>query len=314
MNASAYLPLVNPARSFSGGLSSMIRGPARFMDKLSTVRNPTVTQDSEMMDESPGKKKAPKIQPVTASERPIIFSAPMVRAILEGRKTQTRRVVKPQPERVEPYDEIVTSLTGGGLQVAAQAISGRETSVVHVPAGWRWKSLYVSAEHYPQDDHPAGFRANLVYHCPYGAPGDRLWVREAFAVEERGRDADGGLRYRYRANGASRVVGDEWVHLKGWFMSPTTAPEHYRWRPPIYMPRWASRITLEVTGVRVERLQDITVEDCQAEGCTGSPHGPMADLILFPTLWDTINGKRAPWASNPWVWVVEFKPLPGPLR
>lgn len=79
------------------------------------------------------------------------------------------------------------------------------------------------------------------------------------------------------------------------------------WRPSIHMPRWASRITLEITAVRVERLQEISEADVQAEGCTGSPFGKAADAMLFPTLWDSINAKKHPWESNPWVWVVEFK-------
>lgn len=192
-------------------------------------------------------------------ERPILFSAPMVRAILDGRKTQTRRVVRGQ---VGALDRGQPTIVGG----------------------------------------PA---------CPYGAPGDRLWVRETWAaIDERGEavsrrtrhvDQNCGDRLVYRAD--DRVLTEQW-------------------RSPLFMPRWASRITLEVTTVRVERLQAITEEDACAEGVTqtdgrwwdGAPHAVKGTPRALPTareafadLWDAINGKRAPWSSNPWVWVVSFR-------
>ena len=192
------------------------------------------------------------------SDHPIIFSGPMVRAILDGRKTQTRRVVKPQPYQIE-------------------------TSWLRpVPGEW-WKHL----------------RPRL----PYGIPGDRLWVRETWAEYV---DVESGVhddeRFCYRATDK--------------MMLPV------KWRPSIHMPRWASRITLEVTGVRVERLQEISEADARVEG-VGRDTNPCdhvrqscADIgCLGPThrasfceLWDTLNAKRGySWESNPWVWVVEFK-------
>ena len=185
-------------------------------------------------------------------ERPILFSAPMVRAILEGAKTQTRRVVRGQ---VAALDRGHATIIGG----------------------------------------PS---------CPYGAPGDRLWVRETWtAIDERGEavsrrtrhvDQNCGDRLVYRAD--DRVLTEQW-------------------RPSIFMPRWASRITLEVTAVRVERLHDITEEDARREGVEPAPFAkagrPAGHLHLeaFEDVWDSINGKHAPWASNPWVFVIDFRRL-----
>lgn len=181
-------------------------------------------------------------------ERPIIFSGEMVRAILEGRKTQTRRVVKPQPWPVETVD----------------------------------------TERHVIVSHPDKLR---VPPCPYGQPGDRLWVRETW-WHPRATEA-------HIDNVAYRADGEMPCHLV-----------ETNWRPSIHMPRWASRILLEVTDVRVERVQDISEADVQAEGCTGSPFGPMGDAVLFPRVWDSINAKRGhDWDTNPWVWVVSFRVL-----
>jgi len=172
-------------------------------------------------------------------ERPILFSGQMVRAILEGRKTMTRRVIKPQP-------------------VGAWAAPGKTA-------------------------------------CPYGQPGDRLWVRETFATlcpgsyeEEKPRaGAHQDIRYK-----ASDRMADCSADIRG-----------YRWRPSIFMPRWASRINLEITAVRVERVKDISINDAHAEGMTGTH-----TLGDFRELWDSINSKRGHgWDANSWVWVVEFK-------
>jgi hypothetical protein len=186
-------------------------------------------------------------------ERPILFSGPMVRAILAGRKTQTRRVVAD----LNPT-------------LAESAASGSQI-------------------------------ANAL-RCPYGAPGDRLWVRETWAAQ-RALDKlppqmiEAGAWVEYAAGPGGGIL------------------DRGKWRPSIFMPRWASRILLEVTAVRVERLQDISETDAEAEGVDAVS---MADVPRqatmnrradFKQLWDSINAKRAPWASNPWVWVVEFKRL-----
>lgn len=172
----------------------------------------------------------------------------MVRAILAGRKTQTRRVIKPQLERMQ---------TSGGVLF-----------------GWL-------------DDHWHGFKN------PYGWPGNRLWVRETWSEHP---DGDGII---YRASDP------------GWDDEKTGL----RWHPSIHMPRWASRITLEVTRVWVERIQKISLEDVKAEGIgafifakgvlSETPPDPRWKFI---ELWDSINAKRGyGWGINPWVWEIEFK-------
>lgn len=185
-------------------------------------------------------------------ERPMVFSAPMIRALLDGSKTQARYVVKPMRGRQSAWlsRELIDksprlTLTQGDGRVGAQM------------------------------EHPRGGPLGWVA-CPHGAPGDRLWVRETWV------HSSDGVLYRER--------GDRWP---------------YAWRPSVHMPRWASRISREITDVRVERLQDISEADARAEGIA------LDDCITpraeFAELWNSINGKRAPWASNPWVWVIEFK-------
>lgn len=198
--------------------------------------------------------------------RPILFSGPMVMAIREGRKTQTRRVVRPQPE--EGWS-ILPDVSGGWCAMRTRAVS-----------------------HYPV--------AVADIHCPYGQPGDRLWVRETFRVEGCGDpactncDLNGCEHAVYRAD-----CDHECNHDKS-----------TKWKPSIFMPRWASRITLEVKAVRVERLQEITEKDALAEGAHPGGFASRRAVPFFQQLWDTINGKKHPWASNPWVWVVSFTPTP----
>ena len=207
-------------------------------------------------------------------ERPILFSGPMVRAILEGRKTMTRRAVKLQTAPTE-YPQ------GGGAKFVQ--ISGKQ---------YWWNS---------QKDHPA----HVTKACPYGQPGDRLWVREAFSQHPQFADL------------AYRADGEEFEDSHGFLWEP-------KWKPSIHMPRSASRILLEITAVRVERLHDISEADAQAEGVervvvgsgwrrycdpdseeVGVP--PCGDARRsFRSLWKYINGAES-WNSNPWVWVVEFK-------
>lgn len=196
-------------------------------------------------------------------ERPILFSGPMVRAILDGSKTQTRRVLSPQPDSdgwVE-YGKLPSS--------AGSAYIGNATS--------------------------GGICTRVV--CPYGRPGDRLWVRETWAaVEWAYRDGTEGTRVLYCADEPSR---NEWRPEEG-----------DRWRPSIHMPRWASRITLEVTNVRVERLQAISEDDVEAEGVgltewNGHPEWPRT--AGFAELWDSLAKPGVRWADDPWMWVVGFK-------
>jgi hypothetical protein len=226
-------------------------------------------------------------------ERPIIFSASMVRAILNGTKTQTRRTVQPQPaEWLHPMPCPSTT-----------------------PEGWQGP-LDHSLWAHEGDEHDGESRR-----CPYGQPGDRLWVRETFAIVPR-------TAYRC-SEGVQQTLRpdddhDAAIYREGW----TRSRGGFRWRPSIHMPRWASRIELKVTGIRVERLQDISEADCIAEGIergVGFPGwyryplpGDAPGLstagkvptayprLAYRALWASINGPGA-WDANPWVWVVEFK-------
>ena len=190
-------------------------------------------------------------------EHPILFSGEMVRAILDGRKTMTRRVIKPQP------------------------VSIPEAKVAH--ANWIMQNRT----------------------CPYGQPGDRLWVRETWKPTRAScaiaTGIDGpGTYVRYRADDSRRTVAHS-MKCRGADREP--------WHPSIFMPRWASRITLEITEVRVERVQDITEEDAKAEAPPFPfDYTPASYRSLFRALWDSLNAKRGyGWAANPWVWVISFK-------
>lgn len=200
-------------------------------------------------------------------ERPILFSGEMVRAIIAGAKTQTRRIVLPRAvERL-------------GLSMVS--IAGRV---------------------FP--DVPAA----PIQHsgCPYGVPGDRLWVRETWRTHERPSDSVDGIEFAadlgFREIANTRAAADLWAEAND------NGRHRRMWRPSIFMPRWASRITLEVTGVRGERLQDISNDDARAEGVAEWNGDEPGDYRGgFRDLWDKINGKRAPWESNPWVWRIEFR-------
>lgn len=190
-------------------------------------------------------------------ERPILMCGSMVLASLEGRKTQTRRTVKD----VDPIEDLTFSNQDGTRH-------RRVCSGAYGP----WVT------------------------CPYGQPGDRLWVRETWAPTPGGpaTKENGAL---YRADG----------HDANWL-----------WKPSIHMPRWASRLTLEIVSVRVERLQDISEEDAKSEGVEVLSQGFKCYLgadcqcgdarMSFMSLWESINGPGS-WEKNDWVWVIEFKRL-----
>lgn len=208
----------------------------------------------------------------------MLFSGPMVRAILDGRKTQTRRVVKPQPRWVEADNAYHA---GGGFR-------GTE--------GWRYEggSRKAPIDFTWASDEAPSLDATA---CPYGQPGDRLWVRETFWPRpDRTRE-----QMRNGADTWPRVIydmeGPDVEELRSWGWKKT---------PSIHMPRWASRLSLEVTGVRVERLQAITAEGVEAEGWRSST--PEALVPGFAEFWDSLNASRGfGWDANPWVWVVEFQ-------
>lgn len=202
-------------------------------------------------------------------ERPILFSGEMVKAILAGRKTQTRRVVK------------------------QQAWVGQDNGV------------------YTLDKKEGVVPLSEVY----GKTGDLLWVRETWCPA----NSENGPVVCYRADYHRRYLSDESYPVdyerfpagrNAWscWASDLESGIEGAWRPSIFMPRWASRITLRITEIRVERLQEITEEDAKAEGVAGWHDTPVGTVYRpeFQMLWDRINGKRAPWASNPWVWVVGF--------
>lgn len=197
-------------------------------------------------------------------ERPILFSGGMVRAILDGRKTMTRRAVKPQfASDAEPAE--MCAITPEGWQTAGH--SGR----------W-WDSCSGNSDE--------------AVRCPYGVPGDRLWVRETWAQNwNQLSDTQIDRAYVYRADGEARAQ-DNGCDLP--------------WRPSIHMPRSASRITLEVTGVRVERLREISEADAIAEGVERPESGiPICSARQwFRVLWEQINKS---WEPDTWVWVVEFR-------
>lgn len=198
----------------------------------------------------------------------------MVRAILEGRKTQTRRIVKPPGLHFEYVPDGVK-----GPYWRAGEWHRRNGVMTDISSG-PWHGM-----------NDNGTRQWVLSLCPYGQPGDRLWVKETYSAH--GELGDWGRKY-YRAD-----LGD---HAR--------EPHGLAWRPSIFMSRSASRITLEVTGVRVERLQDISCEDAKSEGCTvDSWHYPVSTTpgkSAYRTLWESINGPDS-WDANPWVWVISFK-------
>jgi hypothetical protein len=215
-------------------------------------------------------------------EHPILFSAAMIRAILDGRKTQTRRVLGVQPlDILTPADK-------------------RASSLAKVTRKWDGKRVWFALT--VRGETIEGNRG-VAFRCKYGEVGDRLWVREAFAWMD---DKEVWYRATDEAKGAA-IEGDD-------VDEDTGKPLKFRWTPSIYMPRWASRITLELTGVRVERLQDITEADAIAEGVDAVTmadmprQGTMNRYTDFAHIWEKINAKRGyGWDANPWVWALTFK-------
>lgn len=251
-------------------------------------------------------------------ERPILMSAPMVRAILAGQKTQTRRVMKVQPPEYIKHTVSPQEKRGEPKKHPAPYFDAYN----HGPF-WCWWDEY--------DRQGDGW-----IRCPYGQPGDRLWVRETHAYISPDEDVRPWeeCNIEYKADTGNPYPGD-WPadQAKGYDFAP-------KWRPSIHMRRTASRILLEVVSVRVERLQDISEEDCVAEGIEGRSNGDMMEgdyqefwhNYVKPTvmmkdeddedievdnyfdkpsesyrsLWESINGPGS-WDLNPYVWVVEFK-------
>lgn len=208
-------------------------------------------------------------------ERPIIFSGPMVRAILEGRKTQTRRIVNKKlpsgwnlADGPRLYHPVVVNEDGeeeAGPEVFGAGFDGDDGEEYWIP-------------------------------CRYGGPGDRLWVRETWRQDYQGGAVLGGRPiYKATCNEAEAQKA---------IVNP--------WRPSIHMPRWASRILLEITEVRVQRVQEISEKDAMAEGVQPEHMRPARGPWLsgpaeaFASLWDSIHGPGA-WERNDWVWAITFR-------
>lgn len=214
-------------------------------------------------------------------ERPILFAGRLVRAILDGRKTQTRRIVGD----VNAHPDAWASVSLGSLSFMAK----------HTARG-KFGATFTSH----RDAIEAGSIHVCPVSCPYGVPGDRLWVRETwlYVGPGSGSEIDGPIEQARRCNQKPENV---WYRADG--------ERDLRWRPSIFMPRWASRLTLEVTEIRVQRLQDITDEDVIAEGVVVPESSGNSLRDWFACGWDELNEERAPWSSNPWVWVINFRRL-----
>lgn len=200
-------------------------------------------------------------------KHPIIFSSEMVQAILDGRKTQTRRVIKPQPK-----DDIEKHFTG------------------------HWISGLVDDSY------------ERVHICSYGQVGDRLWVRESWATEK---IFDSMSAKQIEDTGVGTIPF--WYKVNDWQID-RDGQIRGRWRTGRFCPHWASRITLEITEIRVQRLQEITEGDAMSEGVNShlelNKDGWRTAIDDFKDLWDSINIKRGyGWGINPWVWVISFKRL-----
>jgi hypothetical protein len=198
-------------------------------------------------------------------ERPILFSGEMVRAILQGRKVMTRRVIK-----LPPADGRLR-FNGSRFEVH----QGYPIGHVEIP-------------------------------CPYGQPGDRLWVRETWGCDKP-KSMVGRAKWEGPPNQDEAEV--HWKQAEEEIGTLHIFPSKY-WRSPIFMPRWASRITLEITNIKVERVQDILPQDILAEGIhmAISDEDHSEQYEAFEELWDSINAKRGfGWNKNPWVWAIEFR-------
>lgn len=204
---------------------------------------------------------------------PITFNGEEVRAILAGKKTQTRRIVKQQPVCGDYIVKDAVGFSVGQMRDSENA----------------WREI----------------------ECPYGKAGNKLWVRETWAEigdqlgwdAPNGKQPDGYGAIAYRADGEVRQHGVMLKEPESWQWDKPT-----KWKPSIHMPRWASRITLEITGIRAERVQDISETDCEIE-LGVEPYSLGNDAYpKFKELWQKINGKDS-WNANPWVWAISFKKI-----
>lgn len=240
-----------------------------------------------------------KVKEMTAAvetavkERPILMSGPMIKAILEGRKSMTRRVVKPMP--------FIDFPTGFRLQEQYKLDHHPKCSFVQAGMLCDCEAIYEP------------WKKERIAACPYGKVGERLWVRETWAIADiYDKDSGNEGQMPFELNRGTRGISI-WYRAGG--QKAYKSATRGRWRPSIFMPKAASRITLEITGVRVERVDQISAWDIE---CEGTPENPMNQPIYrndhfqrrkdFKYLWNSINDKRGfGWDSNPFVWVVSFK-------
>ncbi|EJL90253.1 hypothetical protein [Pantoea sp. GM01] len=217
-------------------------------------------------------------------ERPIIFNAEMVRAVLEGRKTQTRRIIVPSMRTADSQFEL------------------------HQQPDGSWRPMHTFNE--------GSFDSKgceRPINCPFGAVGDRLWVRETWQAIHDSSDEHGNVDERTWMPSIIKESDSYWhpIYAASWGNEDRETRD-FPWRPSLHMPRWASRITLEITGVRVERLHSITLGDiCKEFGCGLYDFRPATyGFQVWEELWQSIYGEES-WQANPWVWVIEFKRVEG---
>lgn len=239
------------------------------------------------------------------NEKPILFSDNMVRAVLNGRKTQTRRVIRLHP-RSHIYDGKVENSDAIFRITSEDKVSGKCKMI-----------------------------DNYRIPCPHGGIGDRLWVRETWKISSHMEGEP--VEFQYRSDGTILEENSDFtdcLKYEDWYdkmcerstheleqlgLEPDEWGMYYwkrgesplKWIPSIFMPRWASRINLEITNIRVERVQEISIDDIYAEGCKSiscSDEDASELYEWFSELWNSINKKRGyGWDDNPWVWVIEFK-------
>lgn len=212
--------------------------------------------------------------------RPILFSTAMVQAILEGRKTQTRRTVKPQPD-------------------------SKATLFSYQPDQWP-KKPWIAKFKFKEIEGAPYYEVTNDYKCPYGEPGDILYVRETWKPENMKSHDEYLVGVRYKAD-------DSWkqIPIFGPVYNAFHAGKGKSWQPSLFMPKEAARLFLRITDIRVERLQDISEEDCLKEGIESVKVSEAAYHSgtygeWFRELWQSINGPES-WEANPWVWVVSFE-------